>query len=83
LIDFGLPIEYAAGQVRERPTMENALLTIEGLAALLHRSPESLYVQRSRNPDSLPPALRVGRRLYWRHQTIDAWLEELETKQPA
>lgn len=55
------------------PTPE--LLTVRDLAAYLRRSPQSIYVARSRG--QLPPAVKVAGRLLWRRAMIDAWLDSL------
>ena len=43
--------------------------------------PESLYARRSRNPELLPPVVRIGRRIYFRRSTVLDWLDEQERKQ--
>ena len=57
------------------------VLNVNGMAELLGMTPKSLYSRRSRDPKSLPPAIRIGRRLVWRRETVDAWLADLERKQ--
>ncbi len=54
------------------------LVTVTELADWLGISTESLYVRRSRSPETLPPAIRIGRRLYWRPKAIEQWVEDLE-----
>lgn len=62
-------------------TIRDDVLDVDGMADLLGMTPKSLYTRRSRSPRSLPPAVRIGRRLVWRWETVDAWLAELERKQ--
>ncbi len=57
------------------------VLTVEDLADLLRMTKESLYTRRCRDPRSLPQAIRIGRRLVWRRETVERWLEDLEREQ--
>ena len=38
--------------------------------------PESLYARRSRNPQLLPPVVKIGRRIYFRRSTVIEWLDD-------
>jgi len=67
--------EYPVTSLREE------VLTVADLSGLLGITPQSLYTRRSRVPASLPPAIRLGRRLVWRRSTVEGWLRELERKQ--
>jgi len=62
-------------------TIRDGVLDVDGMADLLGMTPKSLYTRRSRSPKSLPPAVRIGRRLVWRRETVEAWLADLERKQ--
>ena len=62
-------------------TIQDGVLDVDGMADLLGMTPKSLYTRRSRSPKSLPPAVRIGRRLVWRRETVEAWLADLERKQ--
>jgi predicted DNA-binding transcriptional regulator AlpA len=57
------------------------ILNVPTLAEMLGMTPQSLYARRCRDPESLPQAIRVGRRLIWRHETVERWLIELESSQ--
>jgi hypothetical protein len=57
------------------------LLDIEDLARLLRRTEASIHSARCRNPVSIPPGFRVGRRLFWRSETVDEWLRDQEERQ--
>ena len=61
--------------------LRDQVLDVEAMAEVLGMSPQSLYTRRSRDPDSLPPAIRLGRRLMWRLATVENWLAELERTQ--
>ncbi|RST45845.1 DNA-binding protein, partial [Variovorax sp. DXTD-1] len=52
------------------------LLSVEQLAAVLHKSPASIRSDASRKPASLPPICRLPetKRLLWRRPDVDAWL---------
>ena len=62
-------------------TVRENVLDVEGMAELLGMTAKSLYTRRSRDPKSLPPAIRIGRRLVWRRETVDTWLADLEAQQ--
>lgn len=54
----------------------SSLLTIEQLAAVLHKSVETLKSDRYRAPERLPPAIvGIGRRILFRQEDVDAWLQ--------
>lgn len=57
------------------------VLDVEAFSEMLGMSAQSLYARRSRDPQSLPPAIRIGRRLVWRRATVDQWLADLEHDQ--
>ncbi len=57
------------------------VMTAEDLAEWLGMSKQSLYSRRCRDPKSLPQAIRIGRRLVWRRETVERWLEDLERDQ--
>jgi hypothetical protein len=52
------------------------LLSVEQLAAVLHKSPASIRSAASRNPSALPPICRLPgtKRLLWRQHDVDVWL---------
>jgi predicted DNA-binding transcriptional regulator AlpA len=60
---------------------EMEILDVPAFAELLGMTEQSLYARRSRDPESLPPAIRIGRRLVWRRETIEEWLVDLERTQ--
>ena len=53
------------------------LLTLEDLAAILGRSPETIRRDLRRNPDAVPPRLQIPgtRLLRWRAADVEAWLD--------
>lgn len=51
------------------------LWTIRDLAALMGKSAHS--IEQMRHAGYLPPAIKIGRRVYWHRATIDAWLASL------
>lgn len=52
------------------------LLTLDELATMLARSPETIKKDLFRNPGAVPPRLRVPhtRLLRWRAVDVEAWL---------
>ena len=57
------------------------VLNVPEFAEALGMTVQSLYARRSRDPESLPPAIRIGRRLVWRRETVERWLVDLEQSQ--
>ena len=57
------------------------VLNVPEFAQLLGMTEQSLYARRSRDPESHPPAIRSGRRLVWRRETVERWLVDLEKTQ--
>ena len=60
------------------------LLTVDALAELLHRSPNTIRCDAHRAPARLPPILRLPQhnRLLWRRVDVDAWLSGHVTSAP-
>lgn len=58
--------------------MENSLLDLQELAAMLGRSPETIKKDLKRNHLAVPPRLHIPgtRLLRWRRVDVDAWLAE-------
>ena len=54
------------------------LLTVDQLAACLHKSVASVRSDATRNPRSLPPICRLPgtKRLLWRAEDVEQWLAE-------
>lgn len=54
------------------------LLTLDELAQMLGRSPDTIKKDMRRNPDAVPPRLVLPhtRLLRWRLCDVDAWLEQ-------
>lgn len=52
------------------------VLSVDQLAALVHKSPASIRSDASRNPDALPPICRLpgNKRLLWRREDVLSWL---------
>lgn len=60
-----------------RKNPDNAILDVDGLAALLGISPTTIPTQRSRAPHKLPPPY-LTRPLRWRRTTVLLWIQEQE-----
>lgn len=54
------------------------LLTLDALAQLLGRSPETIKKDMRRNPDAVPPRLMLPhtRLLRWRQVDVAVWLSQ-------
>ncbi len=54
------------------------LLTLEQLAQLLARSPETIRKDLTRNPAAVPPRVRIpgGRHLRWCLADVEDWLSQ-------
>ena len=52
------------------------LLTADDLASRWGVSKATIFRRRCYEPDSLPPAVKVGSHVRWREQDVDAWLSE-------
>jgi predicted DNA-binding transcriptional regulator AlpA len=59
--------------VTRRFTFQDGLIGVEALAAILGRSPKAVYDLKYRK--MLPPAVRIGGRIYWISEDIEAWLQ--------
>jgi predicted DNA-binding transcriptional regulator AlpA len=57
-----------------RFTFQDGLIGVEALAVVLGRSPKAVYDLEYRKV--LPPAVRVGGRIFWFATDIEAWLQE-------
>lgn len=59
--------------------MSGDLLTVDDLAKLLHRSRTTILNDRVRNPNAVPPAIKLPgtKHLLWRREDVDAWLKKL------
>jgi predicted DNA-binding transcriptional regulator AlpA len=53
-------------------------LTLDDLAQMLGRSPDTIKKDMRRNPDAVPPRLMLPstRLLRWRQCDVDAWLAQ-------
>lgn len=54
-----------------------ALLTVEQLSEYIHKSVASIRCDATRKPHSLPPICRLPgtKRLLWRVEDVDRWLQ--------
>ncbi|MFT4088172.1 MAG: helix-turn-helix domain-containing protein [Gordonia sp. (in: high G+C Gram-positive bacteria)] len=68
-----IPDPAPAPSVSTPPTR---LLTTEDIAAMLQVSVNAIHVMRNRG--DLPAGIKIGRRIRWRPETIDAWLAAQE-----
>jgi predicted DNA-binding transcriptional regulator AlpA len=57
-------------------TLPPRLLRTEDLARLLGKSPGAVRVQRHRNPELLPQAIKIGNRVYFDPRDVEAWLAD-------
>lgn len=53
-------------------------LTVEDLAQVLRKSVASIQSDLVRNPECLPPVVRIkgSKRLLWREVDVKSWLED-------
>jgi hypothetical protein len=60
------------------------VLSVDQLAKLVHKSPASVRSDASRNPSALPPICRLpgNKRLLWRLEDVQAWLEKYVDRSP-
>lgn len=54
------------------------LLDTPALAELLGLAPAGIRNMLCRNPENLPPPVRIGRRVRWRRITVERWLASRE-----
>ncbi len=64
--------------------MENSILDLADLAALLGRSPETIKKDIKRNRLAVPPRLHIPgtRLLRWRRVDVEAWLASYVESRP-
>lgn len=58
----------------QSPQAAQQLLDMQALGAYLGRPWRSLERQLQRPPEGFPPAIKLGRRVFWSRQRVDAWL---------
>jgi hypothetical protein len=58
--------------IEVKSSLELALVSVEELSLLMHKSPASIRSDASRNPSALPPICRLpgNKRLLWRVEDI-------------
>ena len=61
------------------PPVAEDIMDVLTLSAYLGVTPETLYNWRSLGKPC-PPAFKVGSRLRWRRESVDAWIAEQEAK---
>jgi predicted DNA-binding transcriptional regulator AlpA len=59
---------------KEQSQAVQQLLDMQALGAYLGRPWRSLERQLQRPPEGFPPAIKLGRRVFWSRQRVDAWL---------
>ncbi len=66
-------------------TLPEQLLRMEDLARLLgDKTVAALRVQRHRNPETLPPAIKIGNRVFFDPRDVEAWIDsQRENGSPA
>ena len=70
------PMQACTSTVTNGSCMNNALLDLNELGALLGRSPETIKKDMKRNRLAVPPRLHIPgtRLLRWRQIDVDCWL---------
>jgi len=64
--------------------MSDVLLNVEQTAKRLGcATAGALRARYRRTPERLPPAIRVGRRLYWSRDDIEVWIDALKIEERA
>jgi hypothetical protein len=65
--------------------MQDQILTVEQLGALIHKSPASIRSDASRKPEALPPICRLpgNKRLLWRREDVLAWVARFVQRTPS
>lgn len=65
--------------------VDDALLSVEQLARLIHKSPSSVRSDASRNIEALPPVCRLpgSKRLLWRREDVAAWIAKFVQVTPS
>jgi len=62
--------------------LRQELIDVQDLALIMRRSPEAIHVARNRSPHTLPPgAFKIGRKVFWRRSTVEAWFVDEEKRQ--
>lgn len=54
-------------------TFRDRLVGVVALAETIQRTPKAVYDLKYRG--ELPPAVRIGGRIYWLAEDIEAWLQ--------
>lgn len=62
------------------PIPSDTLLTPDEVARFMRSTVGALYVQRHRGEAPGALAIKVGKRLRWRPETLEAWLDSLESE---
>lgn len=57
-------------------TTLSSLLSVTELAEYLKLSPKSIYVFVHKKSPNIPPFFRIGNRLVWHVDVVDAWVRE-------
>ena len=52
---------------------QDGLISVETLAEVLHKTPKAVHDLRYRR--LLPPAVRIGGRIFWLAEDIEAWVQ--------
>ena len=50
-----------------------ALFTVEDWSRLLNKSPQAIYLMR--HEGKLPPAIKIGRNVYWEPSAVQGWID--------
>ena len=59
-------------------TTEDDLLTVEDVAALCHTAVGTVHYWRAQRPPKGPKGFKVGKRVLFRREVVEAWLADDE-----
>jgi predicted DNA-binding transcriptional regulator AlpA len=67
-----------AATSEKTPVGQDRLLTVEDLARILGRSPQTIRKDIARRPSAVPPRVRIPgtRQLRWRSSDVQQWLAD-------
>jgi len=50
------------------------MLTVHGLSSIINFTPGSIYTLVHKKSQNLPPSFRIGDKLLWHPDVVDAWI---------
>ena len=60
-------------------TTTRELLDIKQVAERIGMSATTIHHKRRTHKDEVPPAIRIGRKLFWRPKDVDQWIDNRPT----